>query len=859
MKISVNWLKDYLDNPAPDGLDQLVERIGAQLGAVEEVVDIGQKYQKATIVKVVSCEDHPNADRLHVCKIDDGGVTKNIERDNDGHVQVVCGAPNVRAGMLAVWLPPGATVPESFDKEPFQLDSRPLRGVISNGMLASPRELMIGDSHEGLLEVDASTALPGMLFAEVYQLDDYIIDVENKMFTHRPDCFGQLGVAREIAGISGQSFYSPDWYLHINRDELIQDGANLPLEIRNELPVDVPRFMAVAMSGVKVRPSPLWLQSRLSRVGVRPINNVVDITNYMMLVTGQPLHAYDYDKVKAQDPHSQDVTLVVRYPQPGETLTLLNGKLLAPRSKAMMIASGSKLIGVGGVMGGADTEVDSQTTNIILECATFDMYSIRRTAMAHGLFTDAVTRNTKGQSPLQNEYVLAETVALFRAQASAQVASQVVDDNHLDERILGRSSLYAPVKVSTEFINQRLGLKLSPDQVATLLTNVEFTVQRDGADLIVGAPFWRTDIEIAEDVIEEVGRLYGFDHLPKHLPYRDGTPATKNPMLELKKQIRELLAGAGANEVLLYSFAHGQLLQKAGQDTAQAFQLANALSPDLQYFRLSLTPGLLDKVHLNIKTGHDEFALFELGKVHNQTVADQNEPTLPAESNRLGLMYANKSQSKGAAYYQVRRLLEFVLLKIHDCYAIVNWDELSADTQQALQGDNPQLLDYASLAAPYELLRSGFVVDQSDPSGLPIAIVGEFRSSVGKAFKLPPKTAGFELLLDHMAPPKRVKYAIASRYPQLEQDICLKVAQDLSYRVLFELVQSTVQKIAPADSIFTLKPIDIYQRDDDPAHKQITLRLKIASYDKTMTDGEVAQLLEEVAAAAQEQFQATRI
>ena len=201
MKVSVNWIKQYLDFELP-AIDELVDKIGAQLGAVEEVEDLGARYKGVIAAKIVECEDHPNADRLHVCRIDDGGRAQNVQRDENGYVQVVCGAPNARAGIMVAWLPPGSTVPEGYDKDPFVLEARELRGVISNGMLASQKELAIGESHEGILEIDEPSVKPGDNFAPIYGLDDYIIDIENKMFTHRPDCFGQLGVAREIAVFS---------------------------------------------------------------------------------------------------------------------------------------------------------------------------------------------------------------------------------------------------------------------------------------------------------------------------------------------------------------------------------------------------------------------------------------------------------------------------------------------------------------------------------------------------------------------------------------------------------------------------------------------------------------------------------
>lgn len=842
MKVSLNWIKQFIDFELSP-VDKLVERIGAQLGAVEEVENLGAKYQGIIVAKVVSCVDHPDADRLHVCKIDDGGKAGNVERDSDGNIEVVCGAPNVREGLLVAWLPPGSTVPESVGKAPFVLEARELRGVVSNGMLASAKELALGDSHDGILELDGE-AKPGDDFAVAYGLDDYIIDIENKMFTHRPDCFGQLGVAREIAGISGMRFTSPDWYLHTLQEALHIDGQSLPLEVRNELPELVPRFVAVALGNVSVKPSPVWLQTYLLRVGVRPISNVVDITNYIMLLTGQPMHAYDYDKVKALD-GSDKATLVIRTPRSDEFIKLLSGKEIRPRDEAIMIATDTKLIGVGGVMGGADTEVDADTKNIILECANFDMYSIRRTAMTHGLFTDAVTRFNKGQSPLQNDEVNAKAVEMLRELAGAQVAGPVLDDNHIDEENRERRWVHPPVPVTTDFINARLGLSIAAEEMKTLLENVEFQVGVDGEMLTITAPFWRTDVETREDVVEEVGRLYGFDKLPLELPQRSIKPVAKDQMLELKRAVRESLVKAGANEVLNYSFVHGDLLEKADQNPENAFRVGNALSPDLQYYRLSLSPSLLDKVHPNVKAGYDEFALFEIGKAHNLQHATDDDG-LPMEFEMLDVVYAasEKAGKAGAAYYEARKFLT----------------NLAADFSLQLDFRPFESEEDYPIVKPYDHTRSAQVFVKG--TDLALGMVGEYKQRVRKNLKLPKYCAGFGIGLMQLlqaGADAGNSYVPLPRFPKVTQDITLKVAANLPYQELYQFVWDELAKVQPEHTLPTLGPLDIYQREDDAEHKQVSFRLAIASFERTMTDTEVNNLLDTVAAAAKEKFGAERV
>lgn len=852
MKISINALRfigakyNTSADPAPNGVDELVEKIGAQLGAVEEIIDMGVRFDGVVIAKVVSCVDHENSDHLHVCKIDDGGAVDGVDRDEQGFVTVVCGASNVREGLLVAWLPPGATVPDTVGTDdPFVLSARPLRGIVSNGMLASMRELSLGESHDGILEVPGDHQ-PGTKFADAFNLrNEVIIDIENKMFTHRPDCFGLLGVAREIAGIYHQPYKSPDWY-RTNPDLPAIEAEELPIDVRNELPVDVPRFMAVTLRDVKVEPSPLWLQIFLAKMGIKSINNIVDYTNFFMLETSQPLHAYDYDKVMAQDAGAIRATLVARYPKPGEKITLLNGKEIEPRAEAIMIATNDKLIGVGGVMGGVDTEVDENTKNIILECATFDMYSIRRTSMAHGLFTDAVTRNNKGQSPLQNAAVLAKIVDDIRHHMGGKVASRFIDSNHVDTVVMQRGSLYAPVKLSREFINIRLGLELTTQEIQMLLHNVEFSVLVEGDDLTIRAPFWRTDIEIPEDIVEEVGRLYGFDKLPIELPKRDITPAIKDELLEIKRSVRDILSSQGANEILTYSFVHSKLLEKAGQDPGQAFKLSNALSPDLQYFRMSLTPSLLDKVHANIKSGYDEFALFEMNKTHNLLHADDDNG-LPSEFMLLSFVFAKNDkrvdEQEGAAFYQARAYLDALAAKLGVTLAYTTVDELAA----------------VPIAQPFDITRSAYVSDQK--TGTFLGMIGEYTPKVRKQFKLPAHSAGFEISLQQLAEilGNQSGYVAQSKYPKIEQDICLRVPATLQYQKLLDFVAAELEKLQEENSTLSLSPVDIYQAQDQPGYKQITFRVTATHFNKTMQDTEVTSLLSRVAEAARDAFDAELI
>lgn len=840
MRVALSLAQFYTNlDTSKLAIDELVDKIGSQIGAVEDVIDLGKQYKGIIIARVVSCADHPDADRLRVCKIDDGGVVQGIDRDENGYVQVVCGAPNVQEGLLVAWLPPGVTVPETYGKEPFVLDARPLRGVVSNGMLASSKELGISDDHAGILEVDEDVQ-PGTSFAEAYHLNDHIIDIENKMFTHRPDCFGVLGVYREISGIYGKKFEGPAWYNDSSTYSIEIEAEELPLSVSNELAEFVPHFMALPMSDVTVKPSPIWLQAHLMRAGIRPINNIVDITNYLMYLTGQPLHAYDYDKLKAL---SGEPSITIRYPKEDEKIALLNGKEIQPRAEAIMIASGEHLIGVGGVMGGSATEVDEHTTNIILEVGTFDMYSVRRTSMAHGLFTDAVTRFNKGQSPLQNARIITKAMHEVRTLAGGKVAGKLIDLKHFNESL-------PTVEVAVQFINERLGLSLSATDMKTLLENVEFAVIIREDVLSITAPFWRTDIAIPEDIVEEIGRLYGYDRLLLVLPRRDLSPATRNSELDMKSHVRRILSKAGANEVLTYTFAHGNLLEKVGQDKQMSFQLSNALSPDLQYYRLSLTPSLLDLVHPNIKAGYGEFALFEMNTVHGKTELD--DAGLPREFARIALVFAAEAKLAsaayaGAPYYMARKYLMTLLegFGLTQDIMFKPFDESGFADHKLFQ----------QMLRPFEPKRSA-IVWRGDRL---VGVVGEYKSNVRASLKLPEYTAGFEIFGSALAGDRGQRYVQLPRYPKVEQDISLRVPAALGYGELYAYVKEQIDAVRPERTLATLSALDIYQRPDDPSRKQITLRLTLASYERTLIAEEVNDLLDTVAAKAHEQFGAERL
>ena len=807
--------------------EELIERINSQLGGVEDIIDFSEKFKDVYIVKVVSCEKHPDADRLSVCKVDDGGQRHGVERDENGLVTVVCGAPNVHSDMFAAWLPPESVVPATSDDDnPFRLDARKLRGIMSNGMLAAGDELDINSDHEGIVEISQKDLKSGMeiksgiKFADVFDLNDTIIDIENKMFTHRPDLFGQIGVAREIFAIlnnsknddTSKSFKEFDWYK--NNPEF-EKKSDIDFVIKNEVKDKVYNFVGIAFDDIKVEKSPLWLQIELHKFGIKPVNNIVDITNYAMIMTAQPIHAYDLDKIDGD-------VLIARKANDEEKIKLLDGKEYSLSESDIVIADNSKVLGLGGIMGGFDSQVDDKTKRIAIEVATFDMYSIRRSSMKHGLFTDAVTRFNKGQSPYQNERVLKYTSKLIEDITNSNRSSSIISDD--DVQYSQKS-----IKINAEFINKRLGTNFELSDIAAILSLVNFEIDYiSDKSIEIKIPFWRMDIEIKEDVVEEVGRIYGFDKIKKSLPNRSIKPANVNLFRRSKKVLSEKMLELGANELLTYSFVNKKVIEKSGQNIDNCFELSNALSPDLQCYRLSILPSLLDKVHSNIKAGNDNFVIYEIGKSHN--VNEYNDEKLPLEHRLIDGVLASKNSINQAPFFEIKSF-------VSDLY-----DGLNVKIKFSKIEKESELMK-KDCYVMFDEKRSASIIDES---GDVVGVLGEFKKSVVKNFKLPEYCAGFSIDFDKLVrliSGGRVDYRPLNKFPSITNDLSIKVNYDMEYETIHSLL---IQKSRDYKSeTIDIKPISIFT-PEDKTFKTFTFRITISNDNKTLKTKEANKITSEL-------------
>lgn len=775
MKISLNWIKKYVNVPISD--EELVTLIGARLVEVEGVIDESEKYNNIYVVKVVSAEKIPDT-HLTLCQIDVGSKET---------VQVVCGAPNVREGMLAAWIAPGAMVPASVHEDsPFIIGKRKMLGKYdSNGMLAGADELDFGDDHSGIVEIDPNMAKPGDSLKDVFELNDKILDIENKSLTHRPDTFGVIGFSREVAGILGESFNFE------YQDTKLKPTADLKVKILDK--GICARYSAVVLEkhGEISKKYLSWMDTILSKSGMKPISPIVDVTNFLMLLTGQPLHAFDYDKfVKVGGSSKPEIN--VRLARKGEKLELLDDTVVDLNENDIVICSGDAPVALAGAMGGKSTMIDENTKNIIIESATFSLYNLRKTQMAHGIFSEAITRFTKGQPPYQTLRV-AEAASEMLA-GGFRVAA-VADTMSAPEE-------YVKVAVTVDEINNLLGTNYDEKLIIKTLTNVGFKV---GAGLTVTAPLWRTDIHIKEDIIEEVGRLLGYDNITPVLPLH--STAEKNKFLELKTSVRNILNSFGANEVLTYSFVSSKLLEKAGLDTKNSYKIVNSISPELQLIRQTIMPSLLDKAYVNQKLPVEKFAMFEINKVYQKAWGVDSE-NVPVEKSRLGLVLAER-KNQGTAYYKAKYYVENLLEALNIKFEI-----------KPLKTTAPE-------AVPFEKKRAAEVW----ANGEVIGVVGEFRSSTKRNFKLLDYLAGFEIDFDKL---------VELSHPHTEVDIEPVVEKrDLTVetnKTYGEVVAKIKEILAKNNLSAKISPLAIYQPEEI---KHISVHLE---FKQKIDDGLMAEL-----------------
>lgn len=597
----------------PEELERLITMKTAECEGIERW---GAHFESVVAARVLSVEELPAGKNKRVV----------IESANGTRHTVVCGAPNVREGMIAAWAPPGTVLSGR------NIERITIGRVESEGMLASGAELGINRDHSGLAELDAQPGekLPGLF-------PDWIIEVDNKSLTHRPDLWGHYGMAREVAAITGGTLVDP-----VKLDRLPQGRPAIEVSIEDY--TVSPRYSALIFDNVRVAPSPLWLQARLEAVGINPINNIVDVTNYVLAELPQPMHAFDADKLAGN-------TIFVRRAQSGETLKALNDECYTLANSDLVIADAAGPIALAGLIGGADSAISASTTRIVLESANFQADAVRLTSVRHKLRTDASMRFEKSLDPENTVRGIARAIELLELVCPGIRMVGGVADNYKPH------AAPHPIHLSTSLIKRKLGKDLEDGQITDILNSLGFSLAapRPG-ELVVTVPSWRAtkDVSLKEDLVEEVGRIVGYGEITPAAPLLPAVVPPANPMRIYLRKLRSLLAAQGFTEVYNYSFVNEQKFKRFGLEPDEHLAVENPIASELTHMRRSLLPGLFDNIVGNTRH-YREFRFFEIGR----EIVPQGS-SLPREVQRLvAVMFAAFSDEQD--FFELKRVLECIL------------------------------------------------------------------------------------------------------------------------------------------------------------------------------------------------------
>ncbi len=623
MKASLQWLKEYVTIDAePEELGHLLTMAGLE---VEGMETIGEGFEQVIVSRILEVRPHPNADRLTLCTVETGKET----------LQVVCGAPNVKAGIFAPLALPGAKLPGAG-----AIRKGRIRGELSEGMLLAEDELGLTDDHSGIMilsnGLSAGDPLDGVL-----ALPDIIFDLS--ITPNRPDCTSIMGIAREIAAATGQTLKHPEIAF---KEEASPIADLTSVSILD--PQGCPRYAAGVVQGVKQGISPFWMRYRLYQSGVRSISNLVDVTNYVMLEMGQPLHAFDYHRL-------WENRIVVRRAEPGEEFTTLDGQTRKLNGDILMICDGKRPVALAGIMGGLNSEVVEETRDLLIESAFFDPVTIRRGSKFLGLSTEASYRFERGADIGGTTRALQRVLSLISNLAGGRIAGGVVD-------VFPGKKPPATISLRTEKANALLGITLTREEIRGHLQSLEMAVEDSGKDdLTVTPPSFRVDILREVDLIEEVARLYGFNHIPVTFPSIRPSAETEAPELRLRDAIRPIMTGLGFSEIITYSFISPDSVERMGaekdSDLASFTVIMNPLSMDQSVLRTSLIPGLLGAIKTNLNHGERNLKLFEWGKLFFQKEKDRQ----PVE--KLALITALTGSYGGKRWYGLERQADFYDIK----------------------------------------------------------------------------------------------------------------------------------------------------------------------------------------------------
>ena len=791
MLVSYNWLKQYTN--VEDNANALAEKITRGGIEVEGVEYLAEEISNVVVGYVVSKEKHPDAEKLNVCQVNVG------EEEN---LQIVCGAPNVDAGQYVIVAKVGAKLPG------IKIKKAKLRGVESQGMICSLAELGLSKSvvpknyQEGIYVFETEQEL-GSDVVEVLGLNDYILDLS--ITPNRADALSMRGLTYELGALYNNKVDFKD----VEKEENYE-ATSLQVAIESD---SCRNYVGQVVRNVEVKSSPLWLQTRLMNSGIRPINNIVDITNYVLLEFGQPMHAFDKDLVGDK--------IVVRDAKEGEVLETLDGEERKLQTTDLVITDGTRAIALGGVMGGKNTEVSEGTKNIILESAYFNPTSVRRTSAAHGLRSDSSARFEKGIDPNMQKAALDRAVELILELCpNAIVESSVGVVNKEEEKV---------VEITTSYINNYLGITLSTEEIVAILEGLSFTVEVTGENLVVKVPTRRPDISIKQDLVEEVIRIYGYDNLASTLPKFSKT--TKGGLTYSQRMVRDLravYASLGFNDTINYSLVSEEEATEYTLEDHHKVRLLMPMTETHSTLRQSLVPGLLNTVQYNVARKQKDLKLLEIGRVFFGSGDDNIQPkeTLYLSAALTGEERATKwlKESSSLDFFAAKGYLEVVFDRL-------GLDEKVTYKKSKLEGMHPGRFAEVYLGEK----RIGFI--------------GEVHPQVVDKLGLN-TTYVFEINLDEVISESKVKpkYEEVTKYPEITRDIAMLVDVKDEYQNIYNVIESVNSKLITKVELF-----DLYVGAELlVGKKSLALTITYSDKQKTLTDEEVTAVHDKVLSALTE-------
>jgi len=801
MRVSQKWLRDYIDfRFSPGDLSDRLSMLGVEIEGVE---DLGAKYDKIVVGKVTERRPHPNADRLSVCSV-------SVGRED---LQIVCGAPNVAAGQrVAVGLV-GAMVPRNQhdpDGKPFMLTNAKIRGVESHGMICSAYELDLGDDVNGILVLDQAARV-GSPLAKHLGLDDVVLDIE--ITANRPDLLSHIGVAREIGALTGKLPKLPS-VKHKETNRATRDLIRVKVYDRE----NCKRFAVRLIRNVKVGPSPKWMHDRLVPVGLRPRNNVVDVTNYVMYECGQPLHAFDYNLVEGS-------ILNIRRLQHSVSLTTLDGKVRSVPAGATVVCDSEKEISIAGIMGGANTEINDSTVDIILESAYWNPSSIRRTRKSLGLITDASQRFERGADPNATDFALDRAAQLVAELSGGTILRGKVDD--YPNRIQPRS-----IPLRPERVNAMLGTDLSKVQISRHLRSLGLLEKKKAGKTVFSVPTFRVDLEREIDLVEEVARVYGYNNIA----------VSQRPTVDLKQlfpiespveKVRSALIGFGYQEALTVSLTSPEKPSPLKVDQARVL---NAQNKEMSVLRTSLVPGLLSSIAYNIDFGSTDIRLFEIGNVFSLDRSSRMKIVGDfLEEERVCL--AATGAASPLHWKSERRP--------------VNFFDLKGDIRGLLESivlDKSRFISYSTTET---LCDDALAIEIN---GSYVGYLGRMKSEVLKAFGLEQEVFVAELSTVALhSDDTKLRYTPISKFPRVARDIAVVVQSAVDAG----RVQEVIAK-ASSSLVYSVVLFDVYEGEKLGAGlKSLAFRIEFVSPERTLRDEEVDDDVRKIVGALEQELDAS--